>query len=177
TAQDARTYKDRAMAEATTTIPPKSKSKPATNPFEMPKFEMPKFEIPQVEMPAAFREFAERGAAQARDTYEKMKAAAEEATDVLETTYSTATRGASDYGLKMIEAARTNTNAAFDFAGELITAKTLSEVIELSSAHARKQFEAFAQQSKELGALAQKVATDTAEPIKNGVSKAFNQVA
>jgi phasin len=165
------------MAEATTATPPKSKSKPATSPFDMPKFEIPKFEIPNVEMPAAFREFAERGVAQAKDTYEKMKAVAEEATDVLETTYSTATKGASDYGLKVIEAARVNTNAAFDFAGELITAKTFSEVIELSSAHARKQFETFAHQSKELSTLAQKVATETAEPIKNGVNKAFSKVA
>ncbi|HWS09682.1 MAG TPA: phasin, partial [Xanthobacteraceae bacterium] len=77
------------MVEASTA--PKAKtSKPATGAFEMPKFEMPKFDIPKVEMPAAFREFAERGVAQAKDTYEKMKAAAEEATDVLETTYSTA---------------------------------------------------------------------------------------
>ncbi len=168
------------MAEATTTTttPPKAKtSKPTTGAFEMPKFELPKFEIPNVEMPAAFREFAERGVAQAKDTYEKMKAAAEEATDVLETTYSTASKGASDYGLKVIEAARTNTNAAFDFAGELLAAKTLSEVIELSSAHARKQFEALTKQGKELGALAQKVATDTAEPIKNGMNRAFNKVA
>jgi phasin len=166
------------MAEAATTTPPKVKtSKPAMSPFEMPKFEMPKFEIPKVEMPAAFREFAERGVAQAKDTYEKMKAVAEEATDVLETTYSTASKGASDYGLKMIEAARVNTNAAFDFAGELITAKTFAEFIELSSTHARKQFEALTHQSKELGALAQKVATDTAEPIKSGMSKAFNKVA
>jgi len=165
------------MVEATTATAPKSKSKPAASPFEMPKFEIPKFEIPKVEMPAAFREFAERGVAQAKDTYEKMKAVAEEATDVLETTYSTATKGASDYGLKMIEAARLNTNAAFDFAGELITAKTFSEVIELSSAHARKQFEVLTKQSKELSALAQKVATETAEPIKNGVNKAFSKVA
>src|SRR6201988_155399 len=161
------------MAEAKITSTPKAKtSKPAMSAFEMPKFEMPKFEIPKVEMPAAFREFAERGVAQCKDTYEKMKAAAEEATDVLETTYSTASKGAADYGLKMIEAARVNTNAAFDFAGELMTAKTLSEVMELSSAHARKQFEAFTQQGKELGALAKKVATETAEPIKNGVNKA-----
>jgi len=165
------------MAEATTATPPKMKSKPASSAFEMPKFEMPKFEIPKVEMPAAFREFAERGVAQAKDTYEKMKAAAEEATDVLETTYSTASKGAADYGLKVIEAARVNTNAAFDFYGELITAKTLSEVIELSSAHARKQFEALTAQSKELGALAQKVATETAEPIKSGMNKAFSKVA
>jgi phasin len=106
-----------------------------------------------------------------------MKAAAEEATDVLETTYSTASKGAADYGLKVIEATRVNTNAAFDFYGELITAKSLSEVIELSSAHARKQFEALTAQSKELGALAQKVATETAEPIKSGMNKALSKVA
>ena len=164
------------MAE-TTTAPRVKTSKPTTGAFDMSKFEMPKFEIPNVEMPAAFREFAERGVAQAKDTYEKMKAAAEEATDVLETTYSTASKGASDYGLKMIEAARVNTNAAFDYAGELFAAKSLSEMIELSSAHARKQFETLTAQSKELGALAQKVATETAEPIKNGMNKAFSKVA
>ena len=164
------------MVESST-APKVKTSKPTTGAFEMPKFEMPKFDIPKVEMPAAFREFAERGVAQAKDTYEKMKAAAEEATDVLETTYSTATKGAADYGLKVIETTRVNTNAAFDFYGELITAKSLSEVIELSSAHARKQFEALSAQTKELGALAQKVATETAEPIKSGMNKAFSKVA
>ena len=164
------------MAEAGTTAPKAKPAKPAMAAFEMPKFEMPKFDMPKVEMPAAFREMAERGVAQAKDTYEKMKAAAEEATDVLETTYSTATKGASDYGLKVIEAARANTNAVFDFAGEIMAAKTLSEVVELSNAHARKQFEALTAQSKELGALAQKVATETAEPIKSGMNKAFSKV-
>src|SRR5277367_2099054 len=165
------------MTDATiATTTPKAK-KSTSGSFEMPKFEMPKFEIPKVEMPAAFREFAERGVAQAKDTYEKMKAAAEEATDVLETTYSTATKGASEYGLKVIDAARVNTNAAFDFFGELMTAKSPSEVIELSSAHARKQFEILTEQSKELGALAQKVATESVEPIKSGMTKAFAKVA
>ena len=146
------------MAEAATEATSKARtSKPASSAFEMPKFEMPKFEIPKVEMPAAFREFAERGVAQCKDTYEKMKAAAEEATDVLETTYSTATRGASDYGMKVIETARINTNSAFDFANELIAAKTLSEVIELSSAHARKQFEALTEPEGRVGAGQQEV--------------------
>src|SRR5215475_1729167 len=143
------------MADATTTTSPKVKaSKPASSAFEMPKFEMPKFEVPKVEMPAAFREFAERGVAQCKDTYEKMRAAAEEATDVMESTYSTAAKGASDYGLKVIDAARINTNAAFDFAGEIMAAKTLSEVVELTSAHARKQYEALTAQSKGLSARA-----------------------
>jgi phasin len=164
------------MAEATSAAPKAKTPKPVTGAFEMPKFEMPKFDMPKVEMPAAFREMAERGVAQAKDTYEKMKAAAEEATDMLETTYSTATKGYSDYGLKMIELARANTNAAFDFAGEVMAAKTLSEVVELTSAHTRKQFEALSQQSKDLGALAQKVATETAEPMKSGMTKAFSKV-
>ena len=165
------------MAEATIAAPKVKTSKPVTGAFEMPKFDMPKFDMPKVEMPAAFREFAERGVAQAKDTYEKMKAAAEEATDVLETTYSTATKGASDYGLKVIEVARANTNAAFDFAGEVMAAKTLSEVVELASAHARKQFETLSEQSKELNALAQKVATETSEPIKSGMNKAFTKAS
>jgi len=165
------------MPEATSAAPKAKATKPPTAAFEMPKFEIPKFDMPKVEMPAAFREFAERGVAQAKDTYEKMKAAAEEATDVLETTYSTATKGASDYGLKVIEVARANTNAAFDFAGEVMAAKTLSEVVELTSAHARKQFEALTQQSKDLGALAQKVATETAEPMKSGMNKAMSKVS
>ena len=167
------------MSEAIDTSVSKSRSKAAAQPaaFEMPKFELPNFEIPKMEIPAAFREIAEKSVSQAKETYEKMKSAAEEATDVLEDTYAAATKGASDYGLKVIEAARVNTNAAFDFAGELITAKTLSEVIELSSAHVRKQFEAFTEQGKELSALAQKVATETAEPIKSGMNRAFSKVA
>ncbi len=50
-----------------------------------------------------------------------MKAAAEEATDVLKGTYATATKGATDYGAKLIEAGRLNTNAAFDFYSQLMT--------------------------------------------------------
>ena len=69
---------------------------------------------------------------------------------MLEETYATATKGVSDYGFKLIEAARENTNAAFDFAAELMTVKSLSEVVELSTRHGRKQYEAVTAQTKEL---------------------------
>jgi phasin len=158
--------------------PPKSKSKPAVaGPFELPKFELPSFEMPTMEIPAAFREFAEKSVSQAKETYERMKSAAEEATDVLEDTYATATKGAAEYSLKWIEAARENTNAQFDFACKCVTVKSPSEMIELTTAHARKQFEALTAQSKELAALAQKVASETAEPVKESVTKAFKKVA
>ena len=43
--------------------------------------------------------------------------------------------------------------------------------------HAREQFETLIAQSKELATLVQKVATETAEPVKESVSKAFKMVA
>jgi phasin len=166
------------MTEAIETTTSKSKAKaasPAT--FDMPKFELPNFEMPKMEIPAAFREMAEKSVSQAKETYEKMKSAAEEATDVLEDTYAAATKGASDYGLKVIEVARANANAAFDFAGQLMTVKSLSEMVELSTAHTRKQFEALTAQSKELAAIAQKVAADSTEPVKESFGKVFKKVA
>jgi phasin len=134
-------------------------------------------ETTTIEVPVAFREFAEKGVSQARESYEKFKSVADEATGVIEATYTNASKGASDYGRKLIEAARSNTNAAFDFASEIMGVKSLAEVIELSTAHARKQFETLSEQTKELTALAQKVATETSEPIKTGFNKAFSKVA
>ena len=71
-----------------------------------------------------------------------MKSAAEETTNVLEDTYAKASKGTTEYNLKLIEAAGHNTNAAFDFASELMSAESVSDMVELSTAHARKQFEA-----------------------------------
>lgn len=161
------------MTEATTTI----KAKKPVSSFETPKLEMPSFDMPKMEVPAAFREFAEKGVSQAKDNWEKMKAATEEATDVMETSYSTATKGAADYGQALIDVTRTNVNSAFDFFSEIVTAKSLSEMVELSTTHARKQFETATAQAKELTALAQKVANETAEPLKAGMTSAFKKVS
>jgi phasin len=130
-----------------------------------------------MEMPAAFRDMADRGVAHAKDAYDKAKAATDDATNLFQQTYTAAAKSATDYNLKVIEIARLNANAAFDYAHELLGVKSPSQFVELSSAHARKQFEAMMAQSKELAALAQKVTTETAEPLKTGVTKAFNKVA
>ena len=138
--------------------------------FEMPKFDMPKFDMPKMEVPAAFREIAEKGIAQAKENYEKVKSAAEKANDTLESAYTTASTGCSGYGLKLIETARSNSNAAFDLYGQLLGAKSYSEVVEKTTAYMRTQFETLTAQAKELTEHAQKVATDTAEPIKASIS-------
>ncbi len=166
------------MTETTTATKAKT-TKHATSfgmpDYGIPKFEMPKFDLPNMEMPEAFREMAEKGAAHVRDTNAKARVAIEEASDLLQNTYATVAKGAIDYNLRLIEIARTNTRAAFDFAHELLGVKSPSELIELSTAQMRKQFDIVAAQNKELCALAQQVATEAAEPIKTGVSKAFNK--
>jgi hypothetical protein len=64
--------------------------------LDAPHFEAPKFDIPKIEVPAAFRELAEKGVSQVKESYERLKMAAEEATDVLETTYANASKGTTE---------------------------------------------------------------------------------
>jgi phasin len=147
------------MIEAT-----KARTSPTTSPVEKPKNEMPNFGA--MEVPAAFHEMADKGVAQAR-------AATEQATNLFQNTYTVAAKGAADYNLKVIEIARSNTNAALDYAHQLFGVKSFPEFVELSSANARKQFEAMTAQTKELTTLAQKVAMETAEPLKTGLTGPF----
>jgi phasin len=121
------------------------------------------------------REFVEKGAAQAKETYGKVQAAAKESTEVMEQTLSTATKGVADFNSHLLEIAQKNMNAAFDFARQATRVKSPAEFMELSTAHARKQFETFAEQTKQLTTLAQKVTNDAAQPLQTGVAKIFNK--
>jgi phasin len=158
------------MNEATSGNANAKIAKHMTDTFGLPKYEMPKMEIP-----GEFREITDKAVAHARDTCVKAKVASEEAADLLKNTYATVAKATTDYNLKLIEFARTNTRAAFDYAHELLGVKSPSEFIELSTALARKQYDTLSAQNKELCALSQKVATEAAEPIKPGVLKAFNK--
>jgi len=155
------------MTEATTGANKAKTAKHSASAFAMPdygtpKLGMPKFDPPKIEMPEAFRNMAEKGVAQAKDNYEKIQAVAEGATGLLNSAHMTAVRGTADYNRKVIEIAATNAHAALDYAYELLGVKSPSDFVELSTAHARKQFEAMAAQTKELTELAQKVTTEIA---------------
>ena len=129
------------------------------------------------EVPEQVRAFAEKGVSQARDSYAKFKDAAETHNGTIEAVFTTASKGASEYSAKLMEIMKANTSASLDFAQELIGVKSPTEAIELWTAHARKQFESFTANAKELTALSQKVATEAAEPIKASASKLFKPVA
>jgi hypothetical protein len=63
----------------------------------------------------------------------------------------------------------------FDFALQIATAKAPSDIVELRTTHARKQFEMLSEQTKELTALGQKMAGESAEPTARSVNQAFKK--
>ncbi len=129
------------------------------------------------EVPEQMRAFAEKGVSQARDNYAKFKDAAETHNVTIEAVFTKATKGASEYSTKLMEFMKTNTTATLDFAQELLSIKSPAEAMELWTSHARKQVQALTSQAKELGELSQKIATETAEPIKASASKIFKPAA
>jgi phasin len=131
--------------------------------------------FPDTDAPQAFREIAENGTKQTKETYEKMSAATTDAVDLIKDSYSTAFEGIQDYNNKFIEFAHDNINAAFDFAQKVCAVKSPSAFAEMSTEYARRQFETLTEQTKQLTAFAQKVTLATAEPLKTGVAKSFNR--
>jgi phasin len=129
------------------------------------------------EVPEQMRALAEKGVSQARDNYAKFKDAAESHNSTIEAVFSSASKGASAYSAKLMEFVKANTTATLDFAQELLGAKSPSEALELWTTHTRKQFETFTAQAKELTELSQKVASETAEPIKANAAKYYKPAA
>jgi phasin len=145
--------------------------KASANPFEAFAFPAPTFEVP-----AAFRDLAEKSVSTARDTYAKIKSAADDATGLVEETFETAREGAFAIGVKALDTAKTNTDASFAFAKDLFGAKSVSEVIELQSSFARKQFDALTEQFKEFQALGEKFVSDTTKPVTEKVEKTMKDL-
>ena len=108
---------------------------------------------------------------QTRAAYDKMKHAAEDVTDTIEASYVNVTRGFGELNQKALEGLKAQADASLEHFKALAAVKSLPEAISLQTDYARKQFEALSIQMKELTALAQKVVTQAAEPLKAGFDK------
>jgi len=138
-------------------------------------FGMPWLDFSKIALPGVSGELAEQGFARAREGYEKVKAASKEMTEALHETYSSNARSATDYGLKMFEISNANTASALDFFVHLLGSKSAADAFTLSTEQARKAFDTASGQNKELWALAQKLATETAEPMRKHVTKVLHR--
>lgn len=143
--------------------------------FEMPSFDMPKFDMPKMEVPEAVRQAAEKSLSTAKEAYEKSKLIAEEATDVLEDTYASASKGSMEIVTKAMDNAKVSTDASFTYGKQVLGAKSVAELVELNTSFARAQFDAFMAQSKEITELLTKVSNDASAPMKAASEKAMAQ--
>jgi phasin len=123
------------------------------------------------------RKVARQGAAFGSAVSENFKATEEETMAGLEKTYSIVTTGAANFHHQWIEIVRFNTNSTLDLVQQLLGVRSPAEFLELSSAHFRKQFETFAEQSKHLTGMAQKMTTHALVPLQAGTKSALSKTA
>lgn len=121
----------------------------------------------------SFRDFAEKGAAQSKEAYAKMKEAAEDATKTVEATLESAQAGSVELGLKAIDALRTNAENSLSHMEALLGVKSVSELFELQTAFLRKQAEVAVEQAKTLQETSKKVAEKVSAPGKSAAEKAM----
>ncbi|AOF91732.1 phasin [Sinorhizobium sp. RAC02] len=121
----------------------------------------------------SFRDFAEKGAAQSKEAYAKMKEAAEDATKTVEATLESAQAGSVELGLKAIDALRTNAENSLSHLEALLGVKSVSELFELQTAFLRKQAEVAVEQAKTLQETSKKVAEKVSAPGKSAAEKAM----
>ena len=133
------------------------------------------FQLPKSEMPEMIRSMSEQGLAQTREAYARMKSAAEEATDVLEETFSTTRDGMLQVHTQALEAAKANADATFDFVKRLLTVTSVSDAVQLQTAFARERFEAFVDYSKDFQATVGKVTADASKPAKVLLDRTVSQ--
>ncbi len=135
-------------------------------------FAMPSFDASK--MTDSIREFAEKGAAQSKEAYAKIKTVAEDASKTVEETMKSAQAGSVELGLKVIETARTNTDNALTHIEAMMGVKTVAELFELQTAFVRKQYEVAMEQAKSMQEIVKTVSETVAKPGKAAVEKTMS---
>lgn len=120
------------------------------------------------------REFAEKGAAQSKEAYAKLKTVTEDATKTVEATMESAQSGSVELGLKAVEALRVNAESALSHMEALLGVKSVSELFELQTSFIRKQAELAVEQAKTMQEATRKVAENVAQPAKSATEKAMS---
>jgi hypothetical protein len=117
-----RAAKTAAEKAAGATVEAAASAEAATKDVTDAAFAYPKFEVPEM-----FRSFTEQGLTQTREAYARMKAAAEEATDLFEESFETAREGVREVQFKALDVVKENTDAALELVRKLLTATSIAD--------------------------------------------------
>jgi phasin len=158
-----------AKAAATDAAAKTAAAEKATAKDLMAAFSFPSFEIPEF-----MRSFTEQGLNQSRETYARMKSAAEEATDMLEDSIETARGSVREVQFKALDMAKANADAGFELFRQLLGTTSVADAVQLQTAFARDRFEAMVDFSKDVQATVTKAGTEAAKPAQAMFEKAMS---
>ena len=127
--------------------------------------------MPAMDVPPAFRDMAENTVEQSKQAYEKFKTSAEEATTLLNDTAEKTRDGVTKFNEKALDVAKTNTDATLAHVKDVMAVKTFAEAIELQTAFAKTQFDAFEDQAKVFEKMTKELTEDTTAPYKAAFKK------
>lgn len=116
------------------------------------------------EIPKEMRSMAEASFDQARKTFEKFLAGAQQTAATIESRGQTVHSSAKEISPKAVSYAEKNVTASLDFAQQLLHAKDLAEVMRLHSEYVQAQMGSLAEQASEMGQIVSRAATEATKP-------------
>jgi hypothetical protein len=108
----------------------------------------------------------------ARESFDKTLETGAETVREVQEGVTSALGNVRDLNVRLIDMARANTDAAFDFAREVAEANAPSDLIQAWTTHATKQFDMLTKQASELTTLGQQFSDASSESIKRRVVQA-----
>ncbi len=127
---------------------------------------MAKEPFEQFALPNEVRAYVEQSVSQARNAFDGIVQAANQAVAQWHGQAEAARAGASEIAHKSMGYVEQNMAATFDFAQKLMHAKDPTEVVRLQSEYMAQQMKLISAQAQDLGQSAAKIVMDAAKPKK-----------
>jgi phasin len=115
-------------------------------------------------IPKDLRSMAEASFEQARTSFEKFVASAQQTAGTIEERGASVRAGAKDISSKAVAYAEKNVQASLDYAQSLLKAKDLTEVMRLHSEYVQSQMRSLAEQASEMGQIVGRAAMEAVKP-------------
>lgn len=162
------------VAEAVNTV--EEAANATMKPFADVVAKMPELPFGDVDIGDTVRSLAEKGLDQSHMLFEQSKSAFEDTAGAFEIFTDRTQKGVTALNAKLLDQTKANMSAGFEHLRRLTTAKTISEVLELQTGFAKECAETLSAQAKTLGEMANQLAQDVNEPLRDHMSKAFSRL-
>lgn len=113
----------------------------------------------------------DQSARAARQNFKQGEETVRQSWSQMERNFSASFDNMRDFHLKTLDMLRAHADSAFDFAQEILTAKSPTDVFEGCRSFAERQVNAMQKQTEELTAMAQETTKETMRPVTDAVNR------